>query len=469
MQERLSPFESIMWRVGQDPTLRLTVGTLLILDQPPKEAELVERVSAAIERIPRLQWRPDDPTFSRIRPVWVEEADFDGQHHVRSTEVAQPGSLRQVLDMLSLLEVVPFDPERSPWDLTLIQGLEGGRAAVYLRAHHVLTDGIGGVRLVEELFDRPEPEKPERKPRSRPRAVEEVATEDDAEAVGAQRRGTVTIDLTRVVRPLSAGMNAARDAQPLDTAVRGFQRALDLANSVSRQVMVTGGPLSPAPPAHSVLSRFDVMSVSGAREAALALGGSRNDLLVMAAAGALGLYFDRLGQPCPRLRVGMPARQLRDGDFGGNWFAPTRVEVSTATDHPARRFGVVAERLAQARHEPAVRMTATLAAAISRLPNRVLLPALHVQADTIDLAVTAVPGLRGESRLCGAKVEAAYPMGPRLGIPLNVTAFASDGGLDVGIALDPASIADPDAFRDCLVEVLGRLVPVGASPTPNAT
>ena len=65
MHERLSPFESIMWRVGQDPTLRLTVGTLLILERPPKEAELIERVNAAVEQAPRLRWRPDDPTLAR--------------------------------------------------------------------------------------------------------------------------------------------------------------------------------------------------------------------------------------------------------------------------------------------------------------------------------------------------------------------------------------------------------------------
>ena len=50
---------------------------------------------------------------------------------------------------------MPFDPLRSPWDVTLIDGLEGGRAALYLRAHHVLTDGVGGVRLVGLILDEP--------------------------------------------------------------------------------------------------------------------------------------------------------------------------------------------------------------------------------------------------------------------------------------------------------------------------
>src|SRR5262249_19920234 len=137
----------------------------------------------------------------------------------------------------------------------------------------------------------------------------------------------------------------------LETLIRGFQRALDLANSVSRQVMVTGGPLAPLPASHSVFSHFDVLSIPNAREAAIALGGSRNDLLVVAAAAALGLYAEQLGEPCPKVRIGMPARQRRDGALGGNWFAPTRVEVPTAVVHPDRQFSVVCERLSQARHE----------------------------------------------------------------------------------------------------------------------
>ena len=73
---------------------------------------------------------------------------------MRTVEVPAPGSVRQVLDLLSLLEALPFDPDRSPWDVTLIHGVEGGGAALFLRAHHVLTDGIGGVRLLQDLFDR---------------------------------------------------------------------------------------------------------------------------------------------------------------------------------------------------------------------------------------------------------------------------------------------------------------------------
>ena len=74
----------------------------------------------------------------------------------------RPGSRRQVLDLVGLLETVPFDPQRSPWDVTVIDGLAGGGAAMYVRAHHVLTDGVAGLRLLGLLLDEPAGRAPNR-------------------------------------------------------------------------------------------------------------------------------------------------------------------------------------------------------------------------------------------------------------------------------------------------------------------
>jgi hypothetical protein len=254
-------------------------------------------------------------------------------------------------------------------------------------------------------------------------------------------------------------VNAARDTEPLDAVVRGVQRVLDVANSVSRQVLVTGGPMSPLMLERSVLSRFEVMSVPDARAAARLLGGSRNDLLVAGASAGLGLYHERIGQPCSELRLATPAAQRWGDEVGGNWFAPARVTVPTTAGHPGPQFGMIAERLAQARHEPALRLAGVVASAISRLPTRLLLPALHAQADSVDFAATALPGLRRGAHICGSLVEASYPFGPRLGCPVNITAFGNDGHLDVGIALDPAAITEPALFVECLAEAFGRFSP----------
>ncbi|MGO9877551.1 MAG: wax ester/triacylglycerol synthase domain-containing protein [Acidimicrobiia bacterium] len=461
MNEYLSPIEAIMWRVGQDPTLRMTVGAVMILDHAPSTSALSDRLSSAADHTPRLRQRPGDPTFTSARPAWIEGPKLD-LHHLRSAAIASPGSLRQLLDLVALFEAMPFDPERPPWDVTLIEGVEGGRAALYFRAHHVVTDGLSALRLAGALFDE------EGWPRHRDDEAGRERTQPRRTPRSARRSGTVTIDFTKVTGTLRHRVSHAFEVEALDTVVRGLQRGLEVANSVSRQVMVTGGPLSPLFVDHSMASRFEVFSVPHAREAALELGGSRNDLLVAAAAAGLGLYHDGMGRPSPKLRLATPASQRRGREIGGNWFAPARVEVPTGAGHPGRQFGVIAERLAQARREPALQLTNALAWTIGRLPTRLLLPALQAQADSVDFAATALPGLHRPRHVCGALVEATYPFGPRLGCPVSFTAFGNGDRLDIGIALDPAAIPEPQPFLDSMTKAIESFVPATHVSSANA-
>jgi hypothetical protein len=376
---------------------------------------------------------------------------------VRRASIAHPGDERGLLDLLALLELAPFDPDRSPWDITLIDGLAGDRAAMYLRCHHVVADGRGGLSLIDLVLDDP----------TRPRAVRaagaDVADPTDAPTIAEPRRApgtvTMTIDLTGVVRTAASGVVAATEVRPVEAITRGAQRTLELASSIARQVVVTGDRLSPLPSPGAMSSYFDVLSVPGAREAALAFGGGRNDMLVASAAAGLGEYHRRVGRPCRELRLAMPASRRRDGGVRGNWFAPTRVAMPATPRAAGPQFGIVADRLSRTRREPAVHAAAALAALISRVPARALLPALHAQARTVDFAATAIPGLRRVHHVCGAAIEEAFPFGPRLGCLVNLTAFANDDRLDVGIAIDPVAVADPGLLVDCLTEAFEQFVP----------
>ena len=390
MNEYLTPIESIMWRVGQDATLRMTVGAVdaarSVARRRSTGQALRDRCRRTCRDCASVPTTPRSPDCARPGST-TTTTSTSTSGRLRS---AHPGSMRDLLDLIGLLEAVPFDPERPPWDVTLVEGLENGRAALFFRAHHVLTDGVGGIRLAGALLD---PARVGRRPEEDARAPRPRAG-----AAGAARRPPARHGHDRLDESDAPGASRApifaREVATLDSVVRGIQRGLDVANSVSRQVMVTGGPLSPLFEDHSMMSRFEILSVPRARQSSRELGGSRNDLLVAAAARGLGLYHERMGEPTSVLRLATPTGQGRARNAGGNWFAPARVEIPTGIDRPSPQFHMVADRLAQARSEPALQIATALAWTISRMPSQLLLPALRAQADSVDFAATTVPGLR---------------------------------------------------------------------------
>src|SRR3954454_24953751 len=125
----LTPLESVMWRVGQDATLRMTIGVLLFLDRPPDADALRARVGSAMATAPRLRRRPEPAPAGRRRPVWIDDGDAGPDAHLRFLSMAGAAPQHQLLELVALLEALPFDPARAPWDLTLVDGLEHGRAA----------------------------------------------------------------------------------------------------------------------------------------------------------------------------------------------------------------------------------------------------------------------------------------------------------------------------------------------------
>src|SRR5262249_47691709 len=153
---------------------------------------------------PRMRQRIDDPTHVRMRPTWVERPDFQASDHVRAMAVPPPGSTRQVLDLIALVEAAPFDPAQPPWEVTVIEGLEGGKAALYVRAHHAMTDGMGGRTLLDLLLDPPGHAPSTRADHDGAASIEAV-TDDGSALLSATRKPgalTVTIDLTSAARPV---------------------------------------------------------------------------------------------------------------------------------------------------------------------------------------------------------------------------------------------------------------------------
>ena len=150
---KMSDAEGLMWRLEKDPYLSSSFGNVTVLDGRIKFDHLRRRMGRAVEAIPRLHQRVQPAPANLSAPQWVDDPHFDLDFHVRHVALPKPGSMRQLLDLATLIVADPFDRTRPLWQFTLVDGLSKGRSALVQKMHHTITDGEGGVKLSLQFLD----------------------------------------------------------------------------------------------------------------------------------------------------------------------------------------------------------------------------------------------------------------------------------------------------------------------------
>lgn len=441
--------EALMWSLETDPTLRSAVLGVTFLDRTPSFDGFRKRIERAVSELPRLRQRVMAAPARLAPPAWVDDPSFDLDFHVRRAVVPPPGSDRQLLDLAALHYQDSFDAARPLWQLTLVDGLAGGRAALLAKMHHSIADGLGAVRLTSAFVDLAR-HAPDPAPLAGPKTS--AARGEDAEG---RLAGSALVDAVR--RRLDAGRRAAQAlvavvSDPATFAERTAE-AGELTRSVLRQLVVTDPARSPLwRDRRSPRRRFEVLSVDLERlkGAAKALGGTVNDAFVTAVAGAAGAYHREQGVEVGELRMSMPVSTRGADSAAANAFTPARVLVPAGSKDPVERFAAVRARLAAAKAEPALALTDTAAELLNALPAPLAVKVARAQAQTVDFAASNVRGPAMELYVAGARVDATHPIGPTAGAAFNVTMLSYRDRLDVGLNIDTAAVDDPDLLRRCI-------------------
>jgi WS/DGAT/MGAT family acyltransferase len=445
-ERRMTDVEALMWNLEKDPHLSASMAMLTTFDQPPDPERLRARIERAVSTVPRLHQRVV-PALGRLAPPeWREDPDFDLDHHLRWVALPAPGSMRQLLDLTSRIVHDPFDRTRPLWEFVVVEGLEGGRAAMVQKLHHTITDGKGGVRLSEQFIDL---ERDATEPMAPARPVPEPL---DAGLLGTTA-DTLTHNLRRGLGIARRGVAEVATLARHPERLPGLGRdAADLAGSALRQVAVTDPARSSLWTERTLRRRIEVLRVpfEDAKRAAKALGGTLNDLFVTAAAGGAGAYHRAAGFPVDQLRISMPVSTRTDRTAGGNAFTPARVLVSAGIEDPVARFAVIRDELATTRHERALGAADGFAGLANLLPTSLVVRMARQQVETVDFAASNVRGAPFPLYIAGARMEGNFPIGPIGGTAWNLTLMTYNGNLDMGLNVDAGAVEDPEALRDAI-------------------
>ncbi len=443
MTEFMRNSDAFTWSMESDPRLRSTVVTVILLDRSPDW----ESVRSRFEHLSRTM-----PMFRKCvvespkpaPPQWEFDPDFDLDFHLLRVSAPKPGNLDAVLEIARLAAMDQFDRSRPLWEVTLIDDLDDGGAALVCKFHHALTDGVGGVQIAMTLFDLTED--------SRPSAEEIPEPEIPRPLLLSRYREAAGYDLGVLSKAITSAFKAAPTLlynsirRPVQTATAAAELAASVYRTV-RPVNTTGSTLMKE---RTLVRRLGVLEVPmpRLREAAHRGGGTLNDAFVAGVAGGLRRYHDKHGVTVGDLHLTMPVSLRREGDaIGGNRITLMRFDVPVGLADPAQRIGAIQERTSRMRNEKSLPYTQLIAGALNLMPRWYIgLILRHV-----DFLASDVPGVPVPVYLGGAKVVTQYAFGPTIGAAVNVTLLTYVDVCGLGIDVDTGAIPDFDEFHDCLV------------------
>ena len=446
IDNKMSDAEGLMWRMEKDPHLSSSFANVTILDKRPDMDRFLRTMQRATQVVPRLRQRVQPAPANLTAPMWVDDPNFDLHYHVRHLALPKPGTLRQLLDLASLITADPFDRTRPLWQFTVVEGLRGGKCALIEKMHHTITDGEGGVQLSLEFLDftadapEPSPLDPDIVA-----AAEEREPPSSSETFRDLLAGSLRMPLgvLRQVRELLADPTQFPDAS---TA------AADTIRGIISQLSDVEQAHSPLWTERSLKRRIEVLRAPYAETRAVAtkLGGKLNTAFLTAAAEAASRYHIQMGSPVETLRASM-AISTRSESSGNNAFSLVRMLVPTGEMSVADRFAAINEATQVAREGSSTASLETLAAVAAALPTSLVTRLARTQAHTVDFATSNVRGAPVAMYVAGAKLLENYPVGPLGGVAFNLTLLSYLGSLDMGANIDRAAVAEPELLHRCLV------------------
>jgi WS/DGAT/MGAT family acyltransferase len=317
-----------------------------------------------------------------------------------------------------------MDFHRPLWEVHFIEGLEGGRFAMYFKVHHALIDGYTGMRMLTaslsgDPHERDAPLFFARPPRTR---------------LSGAGEGVPT--LSALFETLRGQAGAMRDVG------RAIARIVKATRAKDRSL------IAPLTAPRSIVNRrisrnrrfaTQQMDFDRMRGVARAAGGTLNDVILALCGSALRRLLLELGElPAKPLIAMLPVNvRPKDDPGGGNAIAAILASLATDLEDPSERLQAIIESTRAAKEQ----LQGMSRGAILQYSALLMAP-LSFQLSTgtagrsrpaFNVVISNVPGPEKPLYFNGAHLEAFYAASiPFHGYGLNITITSYAGTLNFG-------------------------------------
>src|SRR4051812_15313788 len=455
MTDRLSGLDSSFLHLERDGTQMHVASTTLFAGPAPPYVQFRDHIESRLHLVPRFRQKVRSVPLGQGRPVWVDDPHFNLAYHVRHTSLPAPGSEQQLRVLAGRIFSEQLDRSKPLWEIWLVEGLKGGRFAIVGKTHHAMVDGVSGVDITSVLFDA------EKDPAEAPMETQRWTPrpEPNAHQLLAEALVERTINPREIARGMRRIVRGPR---------RALRRAADAAMAAGAFARTgIGAPQSPFNFDVGTHRRFAWVraSLADMKQVKNELGGTVNDVILAAVAGALGRYMRARGHATVglELRAMVPVSIRADDQHGalGNRVTTMMAPLAVWCEDPARRMELVRQAMGDLKQSKQA-MGATLLTQLADFaPTTIAGQAARLQARQrfFNLVVTNIPGPQFPLYLLGRRMERVFPMVPlakNQGVCIGIMSY--DGQVNFGLIGDYDGMTDLEDLAKDLEESIGELI-----------
>jgi diacylglycerol O-acyltransferase len=456
--ERLGPQDASFLYL-ETPSVHQHVGGVAILDPSTAPSgklaypDLVRVISSRLHLAPRFRQKVVFPPFAAARPVWVDDANFDIDFHIRRAALPAPGGRRELVDYVQRVISRPLDRTKPMWELYLIEGMEDGLVTILTKVHHSMVDGMAAIDLATAVFDfTPEP-----------RILTPPAWTPEPEP---SRLDLFLDALTEQVTHPTRGL-ADLAQRTMQTPARVAREAGEILSGLVD--VMSGGVIAPPSPFNRRVGpnrRFAMVEapVQTFKDVKRALGATVNDVVLATVAGGLYRFLRHRREPTRdrflRAMVPVSVRSKDERAVMGNRVSSIFVDLPVGPMGGKKRLALIRERTKHLKESNYAVGAEFLMNIGSWAPPTIHAMAARLAARTrvINLVVSNVPGPQVPMYIAGAKLLAQYPVLPiadNMGLSIATTSLA--GTMALGITADWDTLPDIEVLAGAIDESLGEL------------
>lgn len=460
--QRLGGYEA-GWLYMESRETPSNIGAVQVFQEPAEgsfyelfRTRMIERLHVA----PLYRWRLAMTPLAIDHPHWEENVEVDIDEHVLRMRL-RTGTWAELAETCARLQGEPLDRSRPLWQYVVIEGLEGGLAALFCKLHHCFIDGAQGKALTQALYDalpgksEPQPTAaPDRAPTRRSDWLDLVGSVLGSFAAQPAMLLAQSAGLAEAVTRARGRVTRRRPdlpVLPMQAPRTPFNRNVSRARSYALFSV----------PMNDVKSIKDKASVT------------LNDVVLAIAAGALRNYLaEQNALPKRSLIALAPVNVRREGDAS---FAPRLsgmlVDLATDIEDPVERLLEI--------HESAERGKAFANETRGALIQDYVLPGASMLVGgaarafaglklaeavqpTFNVLISNVPTTPFPLYLNGCRMVGNYPISMvGHGAGLNITVQSYNGALDFGITACRKAVPRPERIAELLrgeIFVLGEAV-----------